>query len=223
MTAAGGALVLATVAGRPLRLPACGLRRRGRPASSSGTAASGSPPSATSATCGSSTRCGPGSSSSPRTSSTRARRQPRYATFAVIGGGRARVRRAAGWRATASAGPRPRPSAWSCLGLCALTIGARAGLARAGDRARLGLHGRRRLGAVLDARDRARRPGLRRHGADAAARGRLHAHGRRRSGCCPYLEDAVGWRGAWAFLAAGPALGVWAMLRLRGAPTRPAA
>ena len=39
----------------------------------------------------------------------------------------------------------------------------------------------------------------------------------------PYLEDAAGWRGAWAFLAAGPALGVWAMLRLRGAPTRPAA
>ena len=39
----------------------------------------------------------------------------------------------------------------------------------------------------------------------------------------PYLEDAAGWRGAWAFLAAGPALGVWAMLRLRGATTRQAA
>ncbi len=37
----------------------------------------------------------------------------------------------------------------------------------------------------------------------------------------PYLEEAVGWRGAWAFLALGPALGVWAMLRLRTAGTVP--
>jgi MFS family permease len=34
----------------------------------------------------------------------------------------------------------------------------------------------------------------------------------------PYLEDAVGWRWAFAFLAPGPALGVVAMLRLRRAP-----
>jgi MFS family permease len=34
----------------------------------------------------------------------------------------------------------------------------------------------------------------------------------------PYLEDAVGWRYAFAFLAPGPALGVVAMLRLRGSP-----
>jgi MFS family permease len=32
----------------------------------------------------------------------------------------------------------------------------------------------------------------------------------------PYLEDAVGWTWAFAFLAPGPALGVAAMLRLRG-------
>jgi MFS family permease len=31
----------------------------------------------------------------------------------------------------------------------------------------------------------------------------------------PVLEDAVGWRWAFAFLAPGPALGVLAMLRLR--------
>ncbi len=37
----------------------------------------------------------------------------------------------------------------------------------------------------------------------------------------PYLEGAVGWRGAWAFLALGPALGVWAMLRLRASGTVP--
>jgi MFS family permease len=34
----------------------------------------------------------------------------------------------------------------------------------------------------------------------------------------PYLEDTVGWRWAFAFLAPGPALGVVAMLRLRAAP-----
>jgi MFS family permease len=34
----------------------------------------------------------------------------------------------------------------------------------------------------------------------------------------PLLEDAVGWRYAFAFLAPGPALGVVAMLRLRGSP-----
>jgi MFS family permease len=32
----------------------------------------------------------------------------------------------------------------------------------------------------------------------------------------PFLEDAVGWRWTFAFLAPGPALGVVAMLRLRG-------
>jgi MFS family permease len=31
----------------------------------------------------------------------------------------------------------------------------------------------------------------------------------------PFLEDAVGWRWTFAFLAPGPALGVVAMLRLR--------
>jgi predicted MFS family arabinose efflux permease len=31
----------------------------------------------------------------------------------------------------------------------------------------------------------------------------------------PFLEDAVGWRWAFAFLAPGPALGLVAMLRLR--------
>jgi MFS family permease len=34
----------------------------------------------------------------------------------------------------------------------------------------------------------------------------------------PYLQDAVGWRYAFAFLALGPALGVVAMLRLRTSP-----
>jgi predicted MFS family arabinose efflux permease len=34
----------------------------------------------------------------------------------------------------------------------------------------------------------------------------------------PVLEDAVGWRYAFAFLAPGPALGVVAMLRLRRSP-----
>jgi uncharacterized membrane protein YraQ (UPF0718 family) len=33
----------------------------------------------------------------------------------------------------------------------------------------------------------------------------------------PYVEDAAGWGWAFAFLAAGPALGVAAMLRLRSA------
>ena len=36
----------------------------------------------------------------------------------------------------------------------------------------------------------------------------------------PVLEDAVGWRWAFAFLAPGPALGVVAMLRLSGAGRR---
>jgi MFS family permease len=34
----------------------------------------------------------------------------------------------------------------------------------------------------------------------------------------PFLEDSVGWRWAFAFLAPGPALGIVAMLRLKGAP-----
>jgi MFS family permease len=34
----------------------------------------------------------------------------------------------------------------------------------------------------------------------------------------PFLEDEVGWRWAFAFLAPGPALGIVAMLRLRRAP-----
>jgi hypothetical protein len=34
----------------------------------------------------------------------------------------------------------------------------------------------------------------------------------------PLLEDAVGWRWAFAFLAPGPALGVLAMVRLRRSP-----
>ncbi len=34
----------------------------------------------------------------------------------------------------------------------------------------------------------------------------------------PFLEDAVGWRWAFAFLAPGPALGVLAMLRLKSSP-----
>jgi len=34
----------------------------------------------------------------------------------------------------------------------------------------------------------------------------------------PYLVDGVGWRYAFAFLAPGPILGVWAMLRLRASP-----
>jgi len=34
----------------------------------------------------------------------------------------------------------------------------------------------------------------------------------------PYLEDALGWRWAFAFLAPGPALGLLAMLRLRASP-----
>ena len=39
----------------------------------------------------------------------------------------------------------------------------------------------------------------------------------------PYLVDAAGWGWAFAFLAAGPALGVVAMLRLRSPRLRPAA
>jgi MFS family permease len=38
----------------------------------------------------------------------------------------------------------------------------------------------------------------------------------------PVLEDAVGWRWAFAFLAPGPALGVLAMLRLRAQEVEPA-
>jgi len=34
----------------------------------------------------------------------------------------------------------------------------------------------------------------------------------------PFLEGALGWGWAFAFLAPGPALGVWAMLRLRSLP-----
>ena len=34
----------------------------------------------------------------------------------------------------------------------------------------------------------------------------------------PYLVEAVGWRYAFAPLAIGPALGVWAMARLRAHP-----
>lgn len=34
----------------------------------------------------------------------------------------------------------------------------------------------------------------------------------------PFLEDAVGWRWAFAFLAPGPILGVMAMLRLKSLP-----
>ena len=35
----------------------------------------------------------------------------------------------------------------------------------------------------------------------------------------PTLEKAVGWEWAFAFLAIGPAFGIWAMLTLRRAPT----
>ena len=34
----------------------------------------------------------------------------------------------------------------------------------------------------------------------------------------PLLARAVGWRYAFAFLAIGPAIGIWAMARLRGLP-----
>jgi hypothetical protein len=34
----------------------------------------------------------------------------------------------------------------------------------------------------------------------------------------PVLEDAFGWRWAFAFLTAGPALGVVAMFRLKSSP-----
>lgn len=34
----------------------------------------------------------------------------------------------------------------------------------------------------------------------------------------PFLEDAIGWRWAFAFLAPGPILGVVAMLRLKSLP-----
>jgi hypothetical protein len=34
----------------------------------------------------------------------------------------------------------------------------------------------------------------------------------------PFLEDSVGWRWAFAFLAPGPALGALAMQRLRSLP-----
>jgi hypothetical protein len=34
----------------------------------------------------------------------------------------------------------------------------------------------------------------------------------------PYLVDALGWRYAFLPLAIGPALGVWAMARLRANP-----
>jgi len=34
----------------------------------------------------------------------------------------------------------------------------------------------------------------------------------------PFLEDAFGWRWAFAFLAPGPALGLLAMLRLKSLP-----
>jgi len=34
----------------------------------------------------------------------------------------------------------------------------------------------------------------------------------------PQLEEAAGWGVAWAVLAAGPALGTLAMLRLRAVP-----
>ena len=39
----------------------------------------------------------------------------------------------------------------------------------------------------------------------------------------PLLEDAFTWRWAFAFLAPGPALGVVAMLRLRGEASSPSA
>jgi hypothetical protein len=34
----------------------------------------------------------------------------------------------------------------------------------------------------------------------------------------PPLTEAFGWRWAFAFLAPGPFLGIWAMARLRGHP-----
>jgi MFS family permease len=34
----------------------------------------------------------------------------------------------------------------------------------------------------------------------------------------PVLEDIVGWRWAFAFLVPGPALGIFAMLRLKASP-----
>ena len=47
-----------------------------------------------------------------------------------------------------------------------------------GGRTRVGIHGRRGLGAVLHTRDGIRRPGVRRHRSRAPARRRVHAHGR---------------------------------------------
>ena len=92
----------------------------------------------------------------------------------------------------------------------------RAALGAPRGRARVGLHRRRGLGPVLVHRHRARRPDVRRNRRRAAARGRVHADDR------DDLADPVprGRRsaGEWAFafLAPGPALGVVAMLRLRG-------
>ena len=128
----------------------------------------------------------------------------------------------AGWRATASAGPRRRPSAWSCSGLCALTIA----LGPAWLALAIGL-----VWGFTVVADSAQFSTLVTEHADQAYVGtaltlQLAVGFTLTVGTIwllPYLEDAAGWRGAWAFLAAGPALGVWAMLRLRGAAMRPAA
>ena len=82
--------------------------------------------------------------------------------------------------AIGSAGRRRRRSCMAVSGACALLIGLFAdapAMGRPRDRARLGVHRRGGLGPVLDPRHGARRPGVRRDGADDAARRRLHADG----------------------------------------------
>ena len=146
---AGGLLVLAGVREGPFPFPL----RRIRPAAATARVRNRRvrlARSATSGTCGSSTRCGRGSSSSPATSSTPTARDARFVTFAVI------ARR----RGCSPAGLARRPCRPTgddrCLhgvsGPARCSIGFVPHVAGAHGRARLGLHRGRGLGGVLDAR-----------------------------------------------------------------------
>ena len=192
--------------------------RRGR-----GTEGPGSPPPATWATCGSSTRCGPGCRrSSPRASRSgpagpRAVARPEVALVAfgaIAAGGLGAVW--GGWAARRLGYARVVTIAMAASGgllardRCVLR---RAALAARAGRDRLGILRRRRLGPVQRDGDRAVAPARRRHGAHAPDLARLpphHGHDPDDPGARGEHRVAAGRFRCWR---SGPAAGIAAIRR----------
>ena len=175
------------------------------------TAGRASPTSATSGTCGSSTRCGPGCRptsppASPSPQGTARATAVGVIAFAVIGVGGAvgAGRRLARRPRRSGPGGRWRHGGQRRL-LRARGGGVRRAAVRAAARARrLGRHDHRRLGALLHPDDRGRRPSLRRHGPDDADRGRLPAdRGHHQRGAVRRRRRRVAWGGGAARARSG--------------------